>query len=502
MRLAKQRLLLGATFAAALAVNVLPLINPLLLGDDFEILARSWTWERTQTKLWEPQNEHAMPLGRLSTRGLILLAGRASWLPLVTAIQGPMAQLTAMALLYLFVRRELGDQRLAVIATAIFGVTSIYHQAIYWFAASFSVLALDTLMLALLAAQAWRKTGRWRWIGACVVGTALAPAWFASGILAGPLCSLYLLSCIPLDRGWQNSKSETRNPRCGHSGHSGPSMQGLSTSDFGFRISDLAALLQSAIPLVGTAAFLAVSLPRTLEYIMHLEHYESRTAAESFNLCIGAGFTGRSLIDNLCLGQFGVSAVRCPVWLVPICLLLVAAVGFWWWRTASTRRLIILGLGFIFSSYLLVYSARAKWDYDVDGFSDAGWSRYHLLPQLGLALIVVGGMRTGVPLAGRKLLLFCLMLPALFALHFPRVSVQHENRDTSQQQEVLRLIEEMDARCRRWAIDADTAKSALDRRLIPLGSDKESAWEFLRGSDDPRPVSVEEARRLLEISSE
>jgi hypothetical protein len=308
----------------------------------------------------------------------------------------------------------------------------------------------------------------------------------------------------------ENPKSEIRNPKSEIDNLPAKEVDRVAwvhlefrIADCGLRISNLAVgVVQSVLPLVGTAAFLAVSLPRTADHIMHLEHYAARTAADAFNPWIGAWYTGRSLVDNLCLGQFGVSAVRCPAWLVLIGLLFVGVLAFWWWRRSAHRRLLVLGLGFILVSYLLVYSARATWDYDQDGFSDAVWGRYHLLPQLGLALFIVGGMRTGVPLTGRQIFLAWLILAALCALQFPRVWVQHEFRDPSEQQEVLRLIEEMDARCRRWGIDADTAKAALGWRKVPLGSDKESAWEFLHGSDDPRPVSVEEARRLLNVSQE
>src|SRR5207249_5620990 len=113
-----------------------------------------------------------------------------------------------------------------------------------WFAASFAVLALDTLLLALLAAQGWRQTGRWYYLALSTVWAALAPAWFASGILAGPLCSLYLLA------------SEQKLPR-------------------------RAAL--STLPLLGSAAFLTLSLPRTADQILHLEHYGDQTAWQAFH---------------------------------------------------------------------------------------------------------------------------------------------------------------------------------------------------------------------------
>src|SRR5262249_60566507 len=94
---------------------------------------------------------------------------------------------------YLFVRRELGHPFYGLVAISLFGVTSIYQQAVGWFSTSFSVLTLDMLLLGLLAAQRWRQTGRSWHLALCVLWCGLAPAWFASGVLAGPLCGLYLL---------------------------------------------------------------------------------------------------------------------------------------------------------------------------------------------------------------------------------------------------------------------------------------------------------------------
>jgi hypothetical protein len=462
------RLLLALTFVAALLVNIFPLFRPLLWGDDLEILVRSWTWELTCAAMWEPQNEHAMPLGRLSTRALVVLADQPTWLPLFTGLQGPIAQLTVMALLHLFVRRELDDARLALLATALFGVTSLYHQAIYWFAASFSLLALATLLLALLAAQNWRRSGRWYWLAVCGTATAVAPAWFASGLLAGPLCALYLLAGM-----WAKYKAE-------------------------YVKSGLLAL----VPILGTCAFLAVSLPRTAEYILHLEHYQGRDVRELFKLPVGFWYTARSLVDNLLLGQCGVSGVRCPVWLLPLGWAMLGGLAVWWWQRAPHRRLLVLGLGFILSSYLLVYTARAGWDYDEYDFSTPTWGRYHLLPQLGLSLYLVGGLKPDAPLSRRHVREFALLLAGLVALHLPRVVIQHYYRDPTEQQAALRRIEDVDARCRAQGIDAATAKAALGWLEVPDGSPKENGWDFLRGSDSPRPLTVEQVRRLLDASAE
>ncbi len=174
--------LTAAAFLAALLIYARPLLRPVMSQDDFQILAQSWTWQKTLDGLWAPNNEHAMPLGRLLTFAVAQLAGRPTALPFAGVLTGVVGLLFVMTLTYVFVRRELGHQFYGLAALILFGVSSVYQQAIYWFAASFSVFALAFLLLALLAAQRYRYTGRWRWLLACAAGC----AWRRAGL---PLAS-------------------------------------------------------------------------------------------------------------------------------------------------------------------------------------------------------------------------------------------------------------------------------------------------------------------------
>ena len=78
------------------------------------------------------------------------------------------------------------------------------------------------------------------------------------------------------------------------------------------------------------------------------------------------------------------------------------------------------------------------------------------------------------------------------------------------QAEDFRRSEEIDARCRRFRIDAATAREALADSFLVHGCTEEqkvdgrpvSGWDFLRGSNDPQSVSIDEARRLLDPSEE
>jgi hypothetical protein len=503
MRLSVLLLLLAILLASAL-LYLRPMLHSSLLVDDFQILAGSWTWERTWASLWVPQNEHAMPLGRLTTWALVQIAGRQSAMPLLGALHGPLALLLGIPLLYLFVRRELGSPFLGLIAAAVYGISSVYEQAVFWFAASFSILTLDTFLLALLAAQSWRQSRRLIWLVLCAVACALAPTWFASGVLVGPLCVVYLL--------WPN-------PRPGEQAESG----------FAAVKAYLRQLPFALAPLAGTALFLGISLPRTAPYIMHLEHYgKDGDAVKAFKPLIGLDSTYRSIVENLLLGSVGIGSVDVPRGLVWLAWTLLLIVGVWWWRGAGRGRvLIFVGTVTIFAAYLLVYSARADWPYDEYRMNQPNWTRYHLLPQLGLALALVGGLMrwpffSTATLSRWHLVATAGLIGTLFVLQLPRIFLTTLSEDSPEQLAALHHVEAVDAICRREGISADTAVVAMhlqdgieepqwwervevDQHWVELGAldipgclHRINGWRFLWGSAHPDPnMPVDRARELL-----
>ncbi len=445
-----------------------------------------------------------MPLGRLLTFALNWLAGRPSALPLAAALVGPGALLLALPLVYRFVGRELGHPLYGVVAVILFGVTSVYQQAVYWFAASFSVFALDMLLLGLLAAQhyRWPKSEAvigddpyqpqpaqqakrpLLWLGVCALCCALAPCWFASGILAGPLCCLYLL---PPERG--------RWPATGKA--------------------MLLFWLARATPLLGSGLFLAVSLPLTAQTIIHLPHYQMQhtDALGAFDPVKGLLLTSKAVVENLLLGLIGISGVSVPWWLTAVLLVLLIAAGVWWWRRALDRRLLLLGIGMILAGYLLVYSARARWFTTADGdlapVNEPRWSRYHLLPQLGLALFICGGLpawsgtrfrlRPDGGLTRRQGRALACLLVVCFVIQLPRGVIGANSAFRFPDQvDALRRIEAVDACCREHHIGAEAARRCLGELDIPWSIGSVNGWEFLRGSPDPVERSDDEVRRLLE----
>jgi hypothetical protein len=475
--------LLGAL--AGLAVIALYARGPLLPHiryDDFNFLTKSITWGAAIENLWLPMNDHAMPMCRLGAALLMGLVPGQTAIPAAAQLQGPLAVLLGMWLLYRFVSRELGHPFYGVIAMTLWGVTTSYLQAVTWYSASFFILSLDTLLLGLLSAQSWRRTRKPRHLAFCASWCFLAPGWFGGAILAGPWCGLYLLPCL----GDAHAEGQPQPPSAR------PSAPGR-----------LVGMVPAAVPLLGSAAFLLVSLPRTADRIINARHYGGKTVFEAFQPIEGIVNTIRTLADNQIPGAFGIHRSAAFPWMTALAIFgVLAAAAFIWWRLAPARRLLLLGLAILLASDLLTYSARANWSYER---SVVHWTRYHLFPHLGLVLFLVGGLPrfrdrwftldpSGV-LSRRQVAALGLLIAVALGLHLERgVESPHY---FPEQMEVLARVERADAACLVHGISAATARDALGFLQFPLAYDGENAWELLRGSRRPKPISADEARRLL-----
>jgi hypothetical protein len=455
---------------------------PYIRFDDFNFLTTSRTWDSALANLWQPMNDHAMPLCRLAAAVLMGLVPGQSAIPMAAHVQGPLAVVLGMWLLYLFVRRELGHPFFALIAMTLWGVTTAYIEAVTWYSASFFILSLDTLLLALLSAQRWRRSRRGSHLVLCALWCSLAPGWFGGGILAGGWCALYLL------------------PVC----REGPPQGPLASPSRRWRLRErLVSVLPAAAPLAGSALFLALSLPKTANRIFHAGHYGGKTVFEAFHPVDGVMNTIRTLADNQVLGALGIHRSAAFPWTMALAIVgCLVGIAVLWWRLAPQRRLLLLGLALIVASDILTYSARAEWNYER---SVHNWTRYHLFPQLGLVLFVVGGLprfqrkwlvlSPSGALSRRQVACILVTIGAALALHLPRSLGSH--RYFPEQIAVLTRVEQIDATCRAHGISDITARAALGFLQFPLGYAGENAWDFLRGSPQPRQMTVDQARRLL-----
>lgn len=135
-----------------------------------------------------------------------------------------------------------------------------------------------------------------------------------------------------------------------------------------------------------------------------------------------------------------------------------------------------------------------------------GWGRYHLLPQVGLTLLICGGLPHRLngsyqqvltqTLSPRRMWVITILIATLFVIQLPRAIIPFDEYDPAQAK-VLGLIEEIDASCREHHIDARLAREALESLRLPSCGETDNGWELLRGSPDPQPMTLEDARRLL-----
>ena len=78
------------------------------------------------------------------------------------------------------------------------------------------------------------------------------------------------------------------------------------------------------------------------------------------------------------------------------------------------------------------------------------------------------------------------------------VSDQSDHDDDARQQEQLRLVDAVDARCRQHHVSAESAREALEPLPMIGGTEVDNAWALLRGSNDPCAMAATEVRRLLQ----
>jgi hypothetical protein len=130
------------------------------------------------------------------------------------------------------------------------------------------------------------------------------------------------------------------------------------------------------------------------------------------------------------------------------------------------------------------------------------WNRYHLLPQLGLALLISGalparlGARLTATLSRPQIGAIALLLGLCFLIQLPR-SVVTYGVFFSPIDDMLQRIDQVDRCCQEHHISAAGAREVLGTLDLSAWCGEIDGWQLLRGSDEPHSLSVAERRRLL-----
>ncbi len=398
-----------AVFVLALWPHVARLSHPSVYGDD---LGRIWCLEALPTArvLSTPFNEHVAPFfdavsalswavagGNLTRVARVFTA--AAFIPFV---------LTIVALAGL-ARRDLGSWPRSVIVVAIFAVAPVHVvETVWWYSGSNHMWAVLWTILALWYSG---RPGHFASIGtfACV---AIAPACSAMGLVAAPACVLYAMA--------------GRSPRVGRivaAASLGLLTYGLVASLLGLLPAVIHGRSQSGDPIVGILAALQAPTAVLLPALLGLRPVDSALAA---------------------------------IWEIGVTILLSIAVLAWSWKRPE-RGFVVAGLWFTLAAYLLIYPFRAV------GGTESMFrvARYHLFPQLGLAMILgslCGPLLAG-PRGGRNAL---AAVVAIVILHSPRMISESSLYDFPSQALTLSAIEHAGAICRDEGITGPQAVAALE----------------------------------------
>ena len=88
---------LGCAASLALLLLYAPWIRqPSPRYDDFNFLTKSRTWHEAFANVWQPMNDHAMPLSRLGAAVLMSVVTRTSRIPLAAQLQGVLVAILGM----------------------------------------------------------------------------------------------------------------------------------------------------------------------------------------------------------------------------------------------------------------------------------------------------------------------------------------------------------------------------------------------------------------------
>ena len=408
--------LLFPAFVAILAIPHLPRIrHPSLYSDDVQRVVDLQT--NPLHSLWfRPFNQHMAPFFETISWLAWRAAGRdLTRAPMAFTLASYVPFVLCLGLLARWLRRETGSTATALAATALFGLSPIYAETVFWYSASSFTWALFWTMVVLLSAG---STGRAARLGS-LIGSLLAPASSAIGLLAGPLGTLRLMAGRrQLRRDW----------------------------------------LAIGLPAMGTLLYLASC--SAFRY-----HRVIRSGIDPDTDFVGGILLAlRAPTARLIPGTFGLADV--DLWLPPGLNLALTGLGLIaivaWGVRSPHRGPIAAALGLILGGYALTYPFRNQ--HGPHWLLQTG--RFHLFPQLGLvALIALGGSRwlgcfDRQPRGG--LVASTGLAALLLATQIGRFRDQERNYRFPEQPRTLATLERLGALCRSRNVTREQCIDALD----------------------------------------
>lgn len=317
-------------------------------SDDHHYLAMSADWQATKSNLFRPHNEHLVVPQRLFDF-VVVAVGRHVGIAHATQLGSTLLFVAAVALLHLVAVREFDSPLAGPVCVLLFAFSTVYSEVLTWFTASLWLIPLMLFLTGILCVQCRGIAGA---IGAACVAFCSCFS-FSIGLIVGPLL------CV-----WQASKVES--------------------------LRTLRSWLLITLPAVGTAAAMAIVVPFMLRWFQTAEYLgsSSREALREFDIVAGTGNIVRVMTDFLLLRNLGIYFCLETWWLYALLFpLLPAGLVLLARRHPESWQLFPM-LTVILAPYLMVYPFRSFVPYAILQM----WTRYHLFPQMGLAMLLTGSL--------------------------------------------------------------------------------------------------------------
>ncbi len=440
-------LLALSILGAGASPHVHRLRHPSVYSDDVPrifLVSTKTLWGSLTT----PFNEHLAPAFDIVTWMAWRAAGeRLSIVPTAFTMAAFVPFVLAIAVLGVFSRRVLGSWAAALLVVVAFAVAPIHVvETVWWYSGTNHMWALFWGLVALLGVVRGGPAGAM----AVAIGSALSPACSLMGVLVAPACVMFSLS--RRGAGWR---------LCAGAGIAGLGAYFVLGACFG--------LVQAML--------------------------YGRGRATQFWL--GLGVAGEAPSLTLLPALFGIrdlDHVVPPVWALATTGGLGVSLLVWSWRSRD-RAVILLGGFFILGAYLLIFPFRTA-----DGQAIMlRTARYHLFPQLGLAMLLGVALRRPVQgVRGPEIsLAVCL---GLLAVHLPQQFAENSLYDYPNQAHTLSALERVRAICLAEGItdrQALTVLEPIQPRWMPFTIPGADTARLIGKIDSAKPVPDREVRGKL-----
>ena len=410
----RRRLSLAAPVAACLILGASPhlarLKTPSLYADDVDRVAQL----RTGTLggiLFAPFNEHVAPLFQVvSWTTWRLAGGRLAQAPLAFTLASFLPFVLTLAVLWRVLKRETRSDAAALVGLAVFSVSWLSIETVWWYSASSFMWSLLGTLTAWSAIDAGGGRSR-RWLA--LLASTAAPSFSMIGILAGPVAAVKAVSAGGR-RAWRDA---------------------------------LAAL-------AGSLLFLAV----------YGLVYERGGVESSAGVWPGLIAVSRAPAAALVPAVVGLRTLPTSgangLFLSLVSAAAALGLFVWAWKTPGERPTILSGLALIVGGYTLAFCARAG----APNLQIMEVQRYHLFPMLGFVLVLTPGLRFAFGASRRPVpqcWLAVLLVALLVAAHRSELRGRARFLRFPDQAATLATLDRLDDVCAREGVSRAQAIAAL-----------------------------------------